>query len=289
MKLESYGQYNNLSDQLRAELNERIDSFGKTVTYRFAISNPDPHPEKKGQPVWPSIYTLDPKTFTIKDPHNPKGKMLRIGMVKSVNEKGEPDSFDCVRVREVDGGKVTLNLETVEGRDVAMYMELQPKTRNGMFPDPTKRQVVERVDYKVEATKTRQERSAKLKALQLAEAMELKDVKQFAAAMEWDEMTDEEILRSMIEAEAEKEPGTFLKLVESDALEVRATIKRALDRRVIAFDPSNYQFLWVANNQPAAALQVSEEKGEVAAFADWVQSGGDSAKKVYQKIKSLLK
>lgn len=287
MKLEVYGQYNQLSEKLRAELEARVASFGKTVTYRFTISNPDPHPERKGQPVWPSIYTLDPKTFIIKDPYS--GKMVRVGMVKSVNEKGEPDAFECVRIKEVDGGKLTLNLETIEGRDMAMYMELQPKVKNGLFPDTSKRQIVERVDYKAEAVKTRQERSARVKALQLAEAMELNDVRQFAAAMEWDESEDEDILRGRLEEAAEKDPNVFLKLTEGDTLEIRATIKRAIDKRVIAFDPSQYQFLWVANNQPAATLQVSEEKSEVAAFADWVQSGGDSAKKVYQKIKSLVK
>jgi hypothetical protein len=287
MKLEVYGQYNKLSDKLRNELEGRIASFGKTVTYRLNISNPDPHPERKGQPVWPSIYTLDPKVFIIKDPYQ-KG-MVRIGLVKDVNEKGEPSAFECVRVKEVDGGKITLNLETQDGRDFAMYMELHPKVNNGLFPDASKRQVVERVDFKAEAVKGRKERSARVKALQYAEAMDLKDVQQYASAMEWDEYEDEDILRGRIEASAETTPEVFLKLVEGDTLEIRATIKRAIDKQIIAFDPSQQQFLWVSTNQPAATLQIGDEKTEVAAFADWVQSGGDSAKKIYQKIKSLLK
>ena len=42
MLLQQTAHYNDLSPQLRKELEEKIASFGKQVRYKFDISNPNP-------------------------------------------------------------------------------------------------------------------------------------------------------------------------------------------------------------------------------------------------------
>lgn len=292
MYLEKVGRFNDLSDELRQKLESRLESFGKKVRYRFDISRPNPHPDEKGKPVFPSRWTLDPKVFTLSDPHEKRERVQKIkyvGLVKSANEKGEPDNFHPVRLTEVMAGYVTLDLETEEGRYYAMYLELHPKNRNGLFPDKNKQQVFERIDEKAAADRQRSERTARTKALNAAEGMSEKAVKEFAAAMLWDEGEDMAILRDRIEGMAETTPQLFNDLVEGKSIEIQATIKRAMDKGVIAYDPAQNAFQWAANGALLATLQPNDVKNEVEMLSDWVQTAGDNAKKAYEKIKSLLK
>ena len=95
--------YNDFTAQFRQELEEKVLSFGKSVRFKFNISNDDPHPDNKGKKVWPFIYTLDPATFRVVDKHEKREghqKMKYVGMVKDVNDEGVPVSFHKVKVTE---------------------------------------------------------------------------------------------------------------------------------------------------------------------------------------------
>ena len=299
MTLEQQAQYNQLSPSLRETLEKRIDSFGKTVTYKFDISHPDPHPDNRGKPVWPSVWTLKPIVFKIKDDQEERTKdgyqkMKTVGLIERITsqtekDNGENDRFERIRLTDKNAGKVTLNLDLEDDRQRAMYIELHPKLKGGLFSDSTKRQIVERVDEKKASEESRKNRSEKMKAWNIAQEMSDAKIKEFADAMLWDSTEDVGVLREKVEDLAEATPKFFSDLIEGKSVEYRATVKQAMDKKLIAFDPSEHRFIWNDNNQTISKLQFSPDKPEVEAMAEWLMTGGEQAKKAYDKIKSLIK
>lgn len=284
--------YNDFTAQFRQELEEKVISFGKSVRFKFNISNDDPHPDNKGKKVWPFIYTLDPATFRVVDKHEKREghqKMKYVGMVKDVNDEGIPVSFHKVKVTESKQGVLFFDLSNQDDFGMVMYLLLHPKLKNGDFTDATKLQMFERIDEKQLSTDKRKERTAKFNALKVAEEMSEAQVVQFADAMLWDSTEDIDILKNRVEEMAESNPDFFNDLVSGKNLEYQALIKRAMDKKVISFDPAEYRFVWLSNNQPLAILQPSTDKNEVQALAEYFIGGGNKADETLKKVKSLIK
>jgi len=292
--LEQVAHFNDLSPALRKKLTERIESYGKEVTYRFPISHQNPDPEKyNGKIIWPSRYTLDPIVFDILDKEETrdnKSKQKRIGLVDKLDEKGIPVSFKRIRVLGQYEGEYKIDLETPDGIGEAMYMELHPKTNEGLFRDSKRNPVAFRVDHKKDASENRKVRNEKRQAMKVAEGLSSKEVQDFAAAMTWNEHEDIDILRDKIEKLAEETPVLFNDLVNNKKMEYQATIKRALDANVIGWDPVEQRFLWASNQQVIVVLGFSNgQQNEVERFADWLMTNGNKGGEVYKKLKSLLK
>ena len=294
MLLEQVAHYNDLSPKLREELSEKLRSFGKRVRFKFNIAKPNPDPSKyNGDTVYPNIYTLDPCVFNILDPYEDrkdKSKSKRIGLVEKTDEKGLPERFGKIRVAAAQ--KSILSFELEEGSEDwyrAMMLLIHPKLSGGKFSDKQKQQVVSVIDEQATAKTERAERTARVKALNAAQGMNEKELKDFADAMLWDSTEDEEVLRNMAEAMADSTPVFFNDLVAGKNVEYKAAIKQALDRKILEFDPAEYKFIWAGNKQTIAVLSPIGEKHEIDKMAEWLQSNGQKADEVYKKIRSLLK
>lgn len=293
MSLEQIAHYNNLSPKLREQLTEKLYSFGKRVRYKFDISKPNPDPLKyNGSIVYPYSYTLDPCVFDILDPYEEKGKpkSKKIAIVDGSDEKGMPNRFKKIKITALDRG--VLDLELKEGSDdwyMAMYLELHPKLSNGDFLDSNKTPVFSRIDERRAAENAKIERSARLKALNVAGEMSDKAVLNFADAMLWDSTEDILIIRNKVEELADTNPEFFNDLVAGKTIEYRSTIKQAITKKVIEFDPGEYKFIWAGNKQTITVLSPAGSKTEIEKLADYLQTGGDKADSVYKKIKELNK
>lgn len=296
--LQKFDHYNDFSPALTKKLTERIAGFSKIVRYKFNISNPDPHPDNRGKVVWPSNYVLDPCSFTIvdHDENRPdKQKIKHVGIVhgRDVEVVGAATRtvYKFTKIRLMGERRGMLEFDTSNPEDVAfiMYLELHPKNKNGVFPDPNKHQVFERIDEYAISSEKRTTRTAKIKALNVAQEMSEKEVVQFADAMLWDSTEDIVLLRNRVEELAETDPVFFNEIVESKQLEYRALIKNAMDKKIVSFDPANYKFTWTSNNQPLAVLAVNQEKNEIEALADYFIGGGEKAAETAKKLKSLVK
>ena len=293
MSLEQIAHYNNLSTKLREELVEKLQGLGKRVRYKFDIGNPNPDPQKyNGAMVFPNLYTLDPCIFDILDPYEEKGKpkSKKIALVSGTDEKGIPNKFGRIRVRASEVGILDLDLtEGGEGWYTAMYLELHPKLLNGKFADTSKHPVVSRIDEVQSASNAKKERTARLKALNAAQDMTDKDIFNFADAMLWDSSEDILILRNIVEELADTNPEFFNDLVSGKTIEYKAAIKKAMNKKVIEFDPAEYKFLWCGNKQTIAMLSPAGNRNEVDKFAEFLQTGGEKADTIYKKIKDLIK
>ncbi len=294
MLLQQEGQFNDLSPKLRQLLEEKISGFGKQVRYRFDISHPNPDPTfHNGKILYPNIYTLDPAVWNITDKYEDrqgKQKSKRIALVDGVDDNGRPNKFRKIRVYERDKGIMRLNLENQEDIDIAMAIELHPKLGGGLYSDPTKKQVISRIDETAAAKVAREERSARSKARRAAEELSAQGVIDFADAMMWDSSGDETVLRNQIEELAETSPEFFNELIGGKTIEYQATVKQAMDRGHIEYDPAEDKFTYASNKQTIAILNNNlTGKSHVERLAEWMQTGGVKETAVFKKLKELIK
>lgn len=293
MYLEETAHFNALSETLREELNEKLRGLGKYVRYKFDIGRRNPDPQGyNGDTIFPNLYTLDPAIFDIVDKNEEKGKprLKKIALIDGVNEDGIPNRFRKIRIKASDRGILMLNLE--EGNEdwyVAMYLELHPKLEGGMFQDKNKNSVIKRVDEIKAATDAKQIRSARLKALNVAQGMSDKEVLNFADAMLWDSTEEVVVLRNKVEELADSSPEFFNDLVSSKAIQYRSVIKQALDKRVIVFEGGEGKFIWEANSQPIAIVGPTQGKNHVEKLAEFLMTNGDKADAIFKKMKDLVK
>lgn len=296
------GVLNDLSPALVKKLETQLDSFGKLVRFKFDISNPDPDPEKKatGAVIFPFRWTLDPIVFNIIDSDEKregKGKTKKIGIVEdwTNNEKeGLSVKYRRIRVASVDLGILSFDLTKTEDRESVCYLLLHPKLSGGEFADKDKRAIITRIDEQSAATEQRLLRTARKKAMDVAEEMSDKEIIDFCDAMsggnnvEWDSSQDMGVLRNKVEALAEADPKYFNDKVEGKNVEYQALIKQAMNKKVISFNPAEHNFIWVGNNQVVASLSPASQKNEIEQLADIFQTGGAKMEETYKKVKSLV-
>lgn len=296
MSLENFAHFNDISPKLRDMLEEKVRSFGKSVRYKFDVAKPNPDPDKyNGDIIYPNIYTLDPAKFTIQDPYEDRkeksrAKTIALVVPDSLNDKGVPERFKKIRVSGTT--KSILKLEIAENMDdfyAAMYLELHPKLKGGMFADKNAYQVVSRIDEQAAAKEQRTERSERLKALNVAQAMSDEELIDFADAMQWDSSDDVEILRNKTEELADTNPIYFNDLVQSKAVEYQSLIKQAMNKGLITFEYGEYKFIWTGNQQTITVLSPTGSKNEIEKMSEWMQTSGAKGDDVYKKLKSLVK
>lgn len=296
MSLENFAHYNDLSPKLREELERKVESFGKSVRYKFEISKPNPDPSKyNGDIVYPNMYTLDPTKFNIQDPYEDrpgKSKTKTIALVDEVfiNEKGLPEKFKKVRVSASNKSILKLNIQDKrEDFYMAMFLELHPKFKGGKFSDKNVFQVFSRIDENAAAREQRTERSERLKALNVAQAMSDEELINFADAMQWDSSENLEVLRNKTEELADTNPVYFNDLVQSKAVEYQSLIKQAMNKDLISFEYGEYRFVWTGNKQTIVMLSPTGSQNEVQKLSEWMQTSGNKGDDLYKKLKSLVK
>jgi len=296
MSLENFAHFNDLSPKLREELEQKVESFGKRVRYKFDIAKPNPDPEKyNGAFVYPNMYTLDPTKFTLQDIYEDrvdKSKTKNIGLVDDVflNDTGVPERFKKVKIGGSDKAVLTLNLEdNMDDFYMAMYLEMHPKNKDGKFASKTLHHVFSRIDENAAAKEARTERSERLKALNVAQGMSDSELIDFADAMQWDSALDIEVLRNMTEELADTNPMYFNDFVQGKTIEYQSMIKQAINKGLISFDNSEYKFVWAGNQQTIAVLSPTGQKSNIEKMSEWMQTSGNKGDDFYKKIKALVR
>ncbi len=279
------GVYNDISDELRRILSERISGFGNTVRYRFKLERENPDPEKRnGKMLFPAQYTLDPGQFRIID-NQEKGKIQTklIGIVTEVDDKKAP-RFKRVKVVERDRGLLTLNLQDPDDIEKAMFLELHPKNENGLFRDKNVVSIFARVDETAYATEQRKERSVRKIATDTAAQMSDAEIVEFADAMMWDSTQDILVLRNMAEDIAENQPIMFNDIVADKKMKFQAAVKRAIDKKIWAYNPDDCQITWVSNGQLIVSLGKGTQDNDYERLAEWLMTNGKRADDAYNKL-----
>lgn len=295
MSLTQVAHFNDFSDGLRKKLEERISSFGKMVRYKFDLAKPNPDPQKyNGDIIYPGSYTLDPTIFQITDNdenRTGKSKTKTVALIASINQEGKPEKFIKIRVLDKQRGDLILFVgdnTKPEDKELAMYLEMHPKNKNGMFPDPSKHQVFQRIEETVNAAEERKVRSERKKAMDAAENMTYEELKEFANAMLWDSTEEEIILRNKVEELAEKEPDYFNDIVASKKTKYLSLIKKAMDARAIQYDPVDGKLSYASTGQPIVILGADAGSEGWGRYAEWFMTAGKKADDVYKKLTAML-
>lgn len=287
--LKQLKDYNNLSPELRKRLTENREIAGKFVKYKFYISHKNPDGQKTGgEYIYPQIYTLTPVTYTIIDPGDKTPKL--IGMAQSIDRSRYPLEEVVIKRIEVPErfqGILTLDMTYPEHWEMFEIMEMHPKLEGGMFRDKNIPAMFARVDDLKEAKTKLQRRELRSTALMVATRMQEKEVRDFAAAMNWNELEDLDILRDKLTKLADEDPEFFRKFVDDPAIEYKAILRRGLDANVIAWIPLENKFVWVSNGATVAMLERVEGDKYFDKMAEWfmVHKNGQET---FKKIKSLL-
>lgn len=292
--LESIGTkvvYNNLSDQLRKDLEDKLAESPRYINYKFAIARPNPDVEMRvgGDYLYPLRWSLTPVSFDIIDPYDKKRK--RIGLVTRLREMGAPDDgFRRILLEEAWRGILRLDKTDANDRDAFACLELHPKLEGGRFRDQNMPAVFKRIDEVQEARKSRSEKENRANAMFVATSMTNAEIMDFACAMGWDENRDIEIIRDEVLELADKNAQFFRDFINNKSIEYRAVIKRAMDNNIVAFQPVENKFIWSSNGQTIAILERCEGGIEdvLSRMSDWVITS-KNGQEVFSKMKVLLK
>jgi hypothetical protein len=281
--------YNNFSPKLRERLTEARQNAGKTVKYKFYIAhkNPDGEHRAAGEYIYPAAYTLTPVTYTITDPGD--GLTKDVGMTTGKVKYGQTEElkFRRVEITERMQGMFFLDLQYPEQIETFEYLEMHPKYEGGMFRDKNIPPLFVRVDELKEAKKSLRQRELRSQALMVSTKMGEQEVRDFAAAMNWNELEDLDVLRDKLTNLADTDPEFFRKFVDDPKAEFKALIRRATDANIIAWIPVESKYIWVSNGGAIAMLEKSEGDTHFEQMADWLMAH-KNGQDTYKKIKSLL-
>jgi hypothetical protein len=293
--LEKQAHINDLSPELRTKLEEKVKNFGDSVRYRFNISHPDPHPDNRGQQVWPGTWTLGPVVFQISDPYEKRpgvSKLKTIGLVTETDpDKGHPTAYRRIQVFGVHEGYKHLDLTDPLDFEECMVLELHPKHTGGMFHDKSKGEgVFSRIDELAQAKANRSNRAMRLAAQNVAAKFNEEEVRDFISAIGQDENRAPDVLREIVEDLAEKQPDLFTNEFNK-GWKRRAVYKRALDKQIVVHHPVEDKVTMVATGEIVSIL--AREEGEIKSInqrlAEAIQMQGDMGEKMYNRLAALVK
>jgi hypothetical protein len=295
------GDFNDLSDQLGQLLTDKIAKLGKKVKFKFNISQKNPEHNFQGaqngdgedvefisavgpKRIFPSYWDLQPVTFRIVDPGDKRRK--RIGLVKDLNDEGNPIGFRRITLMERDRGIRIFDPEKPDDLDDIAYLLLHPALKGGLFHDSQYGDLFEIVDDKADARTRNRNRSDKADVMYVASNMNLKEKKDFACAMGWDENEEEDILADRIMDMAENDHMAFKHFMEHAHFNYRAAITRAEKSGDIVWMPLENKYTW-ANGQTIAAFGMVDNLDRLKALAEFLQTHkeGDA---MFKRIKSLV-
>jgi hypothetical protein len=283
------GNINNLPESLKPKkLNK-----GEIVTYQLlnGIKNPDDKQRAKIPVLYPQSTTI-PSKDRIKN--HETGEFVDIAIVDSFHAIPGTNQFD-VRPRKLAIPKynhgVFICVEgSVVDEEIYEYCELTNYNASNPNRDKNVTPLFKRVDERVDSKDRNKKRSVKLEAMKYASDMSDGLVKDFAAAMNWNETIDIAILRDKVETFAETNPEEFQKVVENKGgqSQIKATIKKAISSGKVNYDPEQHR-ICLPTGQTLIKLDRLEgvNVDYLSQAADWVISA-KNGQKTYESIKKLM-
>jgi hypothetical protein len=300
MLSKSGAEVNDLSPELRKILDEAIAKQGKFVVFKFDIAKPNPEYNfmmnpiaidsgmdmskvAQGRKIYPAYYDLQPVTYRIIDPGDNRRK--KVGIVTEEDKEGNPTNFKRCSLREMDMGRVKLDMDNPDDREMFMYLWMHPKLKGGMFKDKNEQDLIEIVNERADAKKRGLRRSDKADALYVSSHMSLGEMKDFACASGWEEDQEEEVLQDMIGAFAENDPAGFKEFFNSSQYPYRAEIMRAERNGVIHWLPMENKYTW-ANGGLITAFGKMDNLDRLKEMAEFLISN-KNGDEIFKRIKGL--
>lgn len=256
----------------------------EVVRYQLLTGQPNPDAEaRKTNPlIFPFSNTI-PAQDRIWDVN--KKEHVDIALVESYDKDKNitPKRIDVFGKN--NGGQFACTGGKVTEEELYEYLELTNFNASNPNRDASIEPIFKRIDDLGDAKLRSTKRNSLLEALQYVKNMTNGDVREFAAARNWDENLPYQILRDKIETFAESAPEEFKIFIESKDREVKATIKRAIDAGKIAYDSTQHRISM--NNQTLIKMDRVEGVDFLSQAADWIATHRNGTK-VFDQIKKLI-
>lgn len=265
------GEFNKISDELKAKIKPL--AAGQFAEYQLLekVTTTDPVSNKR-EVRYPhrQWYAHD----TIFDAG--KGTTVEIGVIAAggIDHKNNvvtlTEKFEFDRPRDgilVLDGNITLHRELHE------FLQLCNHTKDGVLGEDRDRDKEEYyilIDRTKEAKNKNKAFDTKADALIYVRNMDAEDMRNFAAAMNWDYKGDLEEIASQIREFADKDPISFTRAAEDPKTKKKAIIRKAIGI-MITEDLTNHRILW-RNGTVLATLERKPGQNILDAFAEWLDT-----------------
>lgn len=278
---------NNISSELKKKIKPlgRKDIAIYQIKKYNVVEDPDTH-------VKTTYYYRDTMWLkdTIWDAYAEGGaRFVDIGIPERIN-KGEVELFKSVVFDNASAGTIYLRGDNIAEVEIDEFWQLCNYNENTLLGEDRDKNVelaICRIDRTKEAREKNIKRNARASALNFFGLMDSKDKKEFAASMNWNYNVPAEELDDRIGEYIEDFPEEFTKAIESTDTKRKATIKYAIEERVIEYDANGHKIKW-PNGETIASLERVEGKNHIDLFNDWLATSlnGD---KILSQLKRKAK
>lgn len=283
MSIIQYQEFNSFSKQTIEKY--RLKK-GETAMFRLIGIKPDPHnpgtlliPSSKG------IHT-QMRVFDVVDKNGKQEtEEVDMMMIDRMEIGGKP-KLKQVKFQRKTGGMIILSGDRPGDSDTYFYLMMSDERADKEGRNTTVVPVYEYIDTREKARERKQTRERKYEAMKIAKDLNDENVIEFGQAMAWDEK-DPVILRDMIENFAETDPEDFLNRNADRNKDIRATIKKALDARVLVYDRSSWRFIMKADGSTVYAHPYDPKDGYIGVLTDWIVSH-PNGKNMFDLLKNRL-
>ena len=268
MELETVVAMNNYSNKLTLPLLKK----GETVQYRLLGLKKD----DKGQWLIPAGKNV-PTADHVFDP----GVDKQGAYIDVAYEHGQ------IWFERRNLGVLVITGGNKRNQELYQYLEHCNYNKSFEHRDTSVHPIFERIDAVKKATKKLQKRDLLRDALNICLEMTDDEVRTLVSSLGKDEDRDISVLRNEIEELAMKNPKSFITSSSNHQKQILATIKRAIDKKVIVFDSEQSQFVWGNNQEAILSTPRVNLKKRMKAFLEYVVNTKQGAT-VYDSIEKQL-
>jgi hypothetical protein len=295
--MQTVGKFNTVSEELM-KLIPQLE-VGQAVTFEMLTGVKNNDPDEKERQRNPVLYPKAniPTRDRIKDPFlAQQGKDPWIELVvadywdkeRPIERLFVPGLSDGVTNFQF-GGKFSL----VGGnqRDEELYEYLMITNYNqdsilGEGRDNSKIPLFKVVNTKAASQKTLTGFAVLKEAISIVATMTPEDARKIGAALNWNEFTENDAILAEAANFARSNPEEFLKVYNDPNIEIKATIRKALDTNVLAFDMASGKVNLGTQEITTIAKQ---DRGNVTGALTQFVVSAKNGKEVYENIKSQVK
>jgi len=269
---------------------KEYNNVGETPTIKrgevkvFQWLNVKDDPQNKGMKIMPSIAFV-PTVDRVFDPS--KDDYVDIANISNLGVGGKP-VIKPITFSKATEGKLLLRGDKTGDKEIFEYLMMSNFNASNPNRDKTIRPLFELVEPNKKAKESRDARGLRREAMNVAAELSAAEVREFIASLNKDEKRDISILRDELEIMAEKDPKQFIALSKDKNKSIQANVKKAIDKKIIAFNKETSSYLWVSTGETIVQVPRSSKASYLQGFVNFVLSN-KNGESVYQEIVKLLK
>lgn len=295
--MQQVGKFNTVSEELM-KLIPPLE-VGQSVTFEMLTGVKNNDPDEKERQRNPMLYPKAniPTRDRIKDPFLAKeGKDPWIEIVvadywdkeRPIERLFVPGLSDGVTNFQF-GGKFTLvggNQRDEEMYEYCMITNYNQDSILGEGRDTSKTPLFKVVNTKAASQKTLTGFAVLKEAISIVATMTPEDARKIGAALNWNEFTDNDAILAEAANFARSNPEEFLKVYNDPNIDIKATLRKALDTGVLSFDMATGKVNLGTQEITTIAKQ---DRGNVTDALTQFVITAKNGKEVYENIKSQVK